>query len=88
MLAGHWLLHDLGILRPFAPILVVRLLAGVIAIDAEPMHDAAMRHLQFSNDWDVVLGLAGEHTGVAPSADIQIDTHSPLLRRVQRRVRV
>jgi hypothetical protein len=45
MLARHRLMYDLGILRIFTAVLVVRFAAGVIAINAEPVHDSAMRHL-------------------------------------------
>ena len=45
MLARHRLMHDLGILGPFAAVLVVRFAAGIIAINSQPMHDSAMRYL-------------------------------------------
>src|SRR5207244_13506627 len=80
MLTRHRLVHDFRILRPFAGVLVVRLPAGVIAVDADPVHRTAVRHLQFAYDRDVVLSLAGDHTRAAPGAHIQIDIPSPLLR--------
>src|SRR6516165_6681172 len=47
-----------------------------------------MRDLQFSDNRNVVFRLASDHASVAAVADIQVDAHSPLLRRVQRRMRI
>src|SRR4029077_12701105 len=88
MLARHRLMHDLRMLWPIAIVLVEGFPAGVIAIDAEPVHDAAMGHLQFAYDRNVVLALARDHTSAASRTNIEIDAHSPLLRRVERRMRV
>src|SRR4029077_17333254 len=88
MLAGHRLEHHLGMLRPVATVLVERLAAGVVTINTEPVHDAAMRDLQFSNNRNVVFRLAGNHASVTAGAHIQVDAHSPLLRRVQWRMGV
>src|SRR4029453_1456242 len=48
------------------------------------MDDAAMRYLYFSDNRNVVFRLAGDHASVAAGAHIQVNAHSPLLRRVQR----
>ena len=61
---------------------------GVIAIDPNPVHRPAMGDLQFADNRDVVLRLAGDDTGAATSADIEIDRHAPLLGRVERRMAV
>src|SRR5262245_33195990 len=45
-----------------------------------------MRDLEFSDNRNVVFRLASDHASVAAGADIQVDAHSPLLRRVQRRM--
>ena len=88
MLTWHWLMNELGVLRPCAAILLEPFTAGVISIDSQPVHDAAMRNLQLAHDRDVVLRLASDNTGAASCAYIQIDAHPPLLRRGQRRMRV
>src|SRR4029077_478877 len=88
MLARHWLVYNLRILRPFTAVLVVRSAAGVKAINPEPGHNSALRPLQLADDRDVVLGLTGDHTGTTPGTHVQIDTHSPLLRCLQRRMGV
>src|SRR5207247_6237066 len=88
MLAWHRLEHHLGMLRPVAAILIERLATGVITVNTKPVHDAAMRDLQFSDNRNVVFRLAGDHASVAAGAHIQVNAHSPLLRRVQRRMGV
>src|SRR4029453_6645091 len=52
------------------------------------MDDAAMRYLYFSDNWNVVFRLAGDHASIAAGAHIQVDAHSPRVWRVQRRMRV
>ena len=81
-------MHHLGIFRKLALVLVVAMFTGEIAIDPQPVHRPAMGDLQFANDRDIVLRLACDDTGAATGAGIQIDRHSPLLRRLQRRMTV
>src|SRR5437660_529492 len=88
VLAHHRFVHDLRVFRPVATVLVEWFSARIIAVDANPVHRAAMSHLQLADYRDVVLGLAGNHTGAAPGADIQIDTHPPLLGGVEWRMNV
>ena len=57
---------------------IVRL-ALEVAVDADPVHLAAARHLVLAHDRDVVLGLAGDHAGVAADAGVQVDGHAPLV---------
>ncbi len=72
MHARHWLERDVrGVRR-----------SGVIAVDAQPVHDAAVEHLVLADDRHVVLGLAGGDTGLAADAGIQIDRHRPGVARV------
>ena len=60
-------------------VLVVGLRARVVAIDSNPMHGATMADLQFADDRDVVFRLAGNDTGAATGAGVEIDRHPPLL---------
>ena len=53
--------------------------AGVIPVDPQPVHLAAFGNLILANDRDVVLALAGYHTGVAAHARTEIDGHAPLV---------
>src|SRR5262245_7392957 len=68
--AGHGLAQDLDRLRAFG-------LAGVVAVDADPLHDPAARDLVLAHDRDVVLGLAGHDAGVAADAGREVDRHPP-----------
>ena len=52
------------------------------------MHGAAVADLQFADDRDVVFRLAGDDAGAASGADVEVDGHSPLLRRFERRMAV
>src|SRR5262245_38116619 len=47
-----------------------------------------MRDLEFSDNRNVVFRLTSDHASVAAGADIQVNAHSPLLWRVQRRMSV
>ena len=49
---------------------------------------ATVADLQFAHDRNVVFALAGNDTGTATSANVQIDRHAPLLWRVERRMAV
>src|ERR1051325_3590311 len=52
-------------------------IAFVVAVDADPVHLAATRDLLLTDDRNVVLRLAGDHTGAAAGAGAQIDGHAP-----------
>src|SRR5690625_3066739 len=52
-------------------------MAGIIAIDAEPVHLAPERALFRADDGAVILGLAGLHAGIAADADRLVDDHAP-----------
>ena len=41
------------------------------------MHFAAIQNLFAANDWNVILTLASDHTGVATHAGVEIDGHRP-----------
>ena len=65
--------------------------AGVIPVDAQPMHDAVVEHLILADDRNVVFRLTGDGAGLAADTGIEIDRHRPgiariLVRRVQRLV--
>ncbi len=51
--------------------------APVVAVDADPLHGAAPLDLLLADDGDVVLGLAGDHAGVAADAGREVDRHAP-----------
>ena len=55
----------------------IRPIALVVGIDAQPVHMPAPHHLLLADDWNVVLGLAGDDAVVASDARIQIDRHAP-----------
>ena len=46
-------------------------IAFVVAVDADPVHLAAARDLVLADDRDIVLGLAGDHAGVAAGAGVR-----------------
>src|SRR5262249_22959843 len=52
--------------------------AGVVVVDAQPVHLAAAGDLALADDGDVVLGLAGDDAGAAADAGGQVDGHAPL----------
>src|SRR5205085_11490552 len=85
VLAHHRFVHDLGVLRILALVLVEGLLARVIAVEPQPMHGPAVAHLEFAHDWNVVFALAGNNAGAATGADIEVYRHAPLLFGGQRR---
>src|SRR5207245_10033140 len=64
------------------------LAARLLPTDPEPVIRASVRDLQFADDRDVVLSLTGNHARAATSAHVEIDSHSPLLRGVHRRMAV
>jgi hypothetical protein len=67
MHAGHRLERDLRVFRR----------PGIIAIDAQPMHDALVEHQILADHRYIVFGLTGDDTGLAADAGIQIDRHCP-----------
>ena len=51
-----------------------------VAVDAEPVHLArVLRTPSLPTIGNVVLGLAGDHAGVAAGAGVQVDAHAPLV---------
>src|SRR5690348_10305851 len=55
--------------------------AAPVRIHPNPLHDAPVVHFLFTDNCDVVLGIAGDHAGIAAHAAIQINRHSPLITR-------
>src|SRR5205823_3951294 len=51
--------------------------AGVVAVDADPVHLAPGDDLHLADDRDVVLGLAGDRASGAADAGVQVDRHAP-----------
>src|SRR5262249_6469237 len=51
--------------------------AGVVRIDADPLHQTAAIDLIFADNGDVVLRLARNDAGAAPGAGVHIDRHTP-----------
>ena len=43
------------------------------------MHFAATEDLVFTDNWNIILALAGDDTSRTPSATVQVDCHPPLL---------
>src|SRR5262249_20870426 len=76
--AGHRLVQHLGGVQ----------IAGEVAVDAQPLHLAAPRHLVLPDDGDVVLGDAGRDAGVAADASVEIDRHAPRIAEERMLVRV
>src|SRR5690606_10504737 len=54
-------------------------IAGVIGVDADPVHLPPAANLLLADHRDVVLGLASHHTGIAARAGVLIDDHRPLV---------
>jgi hypothetical protein len=48
-----------------------------VALDADPVQDAALLHLFRADDADVVLGVARGHAGAAADAAVEVDGHGP-----------
>ncbi len=92
MVAGDGLRQDLRVVVHRRVVLGMRRVGvldrGIITVDANPLHRAALGHLILADDGDVVLRLAGHHARVAARAGVQINRHAPLVLRVQRRVAV
>src|SRR6185436_14525559 len=53
--------------------------AGVVLVDAQPVHLAAAEDLVLAHHRDVVLGDAGGDAGVAAGAGREVDRHPPLV---------
>ena len=56
--------------------------AAEVAVDADPVHLAAVQHLLLADDGDVVLRLAGDDARPAAGAGGQIDRHAPAVQIV------
>ena len=67
VLAHHRLVHDARRVGR----------AGVVAVDADPVHLAAPAHLVGADRGHVVLGLARDDAGGAARARVEIDRHRP-----------
>ena len=52
-------------------------LALEVAVDADPVHLAALAHLILADHRDVVLGVAGDDASVAADARREVDGHAP-----------
>ena len=72
VLAEHRLMGHLHVAAPAA---------GVVAIDAEPVHLALPPHLVLADHGDVVLRLAGDDAGGAAGAGVEVDGHAPAAAR-------
>ena len=69
MLAEHRLRHRLRVLlRP-----------GIVAVDANPVHFAALADHFLADNRDVIFALTGDHAGGATDASVQINGHAPLV---------
>jgi len=55
-------MHSTAVMRPPDD----RVVALVVAVDADPVHLAAARYLVLADNRNVVLRLAGHHAGVDP----------------------
>ena len=55
----------------------VGILAFPVALDADPLHLAALRESLLADDGQIVLGLARDHARLAAGAAIEIDRHGP-----------
>ena len=53
--------------------------AGVVGVDTEPMHFAAVDDLFLADDRDVVFRNAGDDARVAAGARVVIDRHAPFV---------
>src|SRR6185312_7415672 len=62
--------------------------AGVVAVDADPVHVAAHLHLFLADDGDVVFGLTSDGAGVATDAGGKVDGHAPLVALIPNHLRV
>ena len=84
LLASHRLEGNLRILGDRG----VALESGrIIPVEPDPVHLTAAQHLVAPDNRDVVLGLTGNHAGVAADAGIQIDRHAPLVGTILNRKR-
>jgi len=69
-------------------VLIELFVTGVIAVDANPVHGAAVTNLQFADDRDIIFTLAGDDTRTAAGAHIKIDRHAPLIFPFERRMTI
>jgi hypothetical protein len=58
----------------------VRILPHPEALDAQPLHVAPLADLLLAAERHVVLRLAGNHTGPAARATVEVDHHAPFIR--------
>ncbi len=69
LLAGHRLNHDLRIVD----------VADEVSVVTNPVHFASVEDLFLADHRNIVFALAGDRTGSAADAGIQIDRHTPLV---------
>src|SRR5205807_1687233 len=50
---------------------------AVIAVNADPVHDADALNLVFAHHWNIIFRLASDYAGRASGAGIQINRHTP-----------
>ena len=77
VLAGHGLEEHFGIRAGLSEGGCVG--TAIIRVDANPVHLAATKDLFFSDDRNIVFGLACDNTGVAPDAGGEVDDHAPFV---------
>ena len=58
---------------------IVYILAFIIVVQANPVHFAATRDFLLTNDWNVILSLAGDRTRVTADTCCQVNRHRPLV---------
>jgi hypothetical protein len=61
---------------------IIQLIPLVVAVDPDPVHLATVLNLLFADDRNVVFGTAGDGTGIAADAGVEIDRHAPFVARV------
>ena len=74
MVTGYRLMHDYLVVIPGV---LGEEVVTVIAVNPHPVHLAAAPHIVFADNRDIVFGLAGDDTGVATNALVEINRHPP-----------
>ena len=87
MLAHHRFHHHFRIILEVW-IIFVAFRARKIAIDAHPVHLAAVMDLLLADHRNVVFRLTSDHARTTAGAGVQIHRHRPLVGRVQGRMTV
>ena len=63
-------------------VLRIVVLAFLPALQAQPVLVAPVGHLLLAHHRDIVLGDAGDHTGLAPGAEVDVHGHAPPVLRI------